>query len=482
MKQTISPLEFFKYLVWLDGRPLLGVIEPYRQQTFMDVLYNFDQQGNPVYNFALIGRAKKNWKSTDLILACLYKLLACHSPHGNDCYLIANDEDQAADDLTIAKKLISVNPILNSEVKINKKEIVRNDGEGSLEILPAGDALGMHGKTYLFCGFDEIHGYRNWDVFEGMAPDPTRHDSLQWVSSYDSLYNSAGNPLFDLKIIAKRGEDPRMYFQWYSADYCTDQNFQDKEPEQRANPSMVSWGNDEYLTQQRRRLPTHKFRRLHLNLPGMPDGTYFDAEKVLDATIEGRTVLKPNKEINYTAFCDMSGGSSDDATLAIAHYDLIKEKIILDLITSQTGLPPFNPRHAVKKFAKLLKKYNVYSVTGDRFAGRTFRQDFQDEGISYNLSELTCSQYYEAFEPILNSGECELLDQPKMLEQLLGLVVRGTKITHMSSEHDDQINSASAAMVTVYNNVSTPIGEIETFGELDTSGGLYGYSLTDGIF
>lgn len=44
MKQA-SPLQFFKPLKWLDGQPLLNVIEPYRQKTFMDALYSFDAIG-----------------------------------------------------------------------------------------------------------------------------------------------------------------------------------------------------------------------------------------------------------------------------------------------------------------------------------------------------------------------------------------------------------------------------------------------------
>ena len=47
---------------------------------------------------------------------------------------------------------------------------------------------------------------------------------------------------------------------------------EDVTPEQRANPSLASWGDDAYLDQQRGRLPTGKYRRLHLNLPGAPDG------------------------------------------------------------------------------------------------------------------------------------------------------------------------------------------------------------------
>jgi hypothetical protein len=52
---------------------------------------------------------------------------------------------------------------------------------------------------------------------------------------------------FDLMKAGQAGDDPRMYFSWYGADFTTDPNFTDATPEQRANPSMASWGNDGYL-------------------------------------------------------------------------------------------------------------------------------------------------------------------------------------------------------------------------------------------
>jgi hypothetical protein len=179
----------------------------------------------------------------------------------------------------------------------------------------------------------------------------------------------------------------------------------------------------------------------------MPEGAYLDAEKVMDCVAVGRKVLHPQPDIDYRSFVDMSGGSSDDAVLCIGHR--IEEKIVIDFIAKQAGRPPFNPRHAVEKFAKILKKYNCYSVEGDKFGGETFRQDFEERGISYAVCGMTKHQLYEALEPVINAGEIELLDEPKLTEQLLGLVVRGTKIDHQGGEHDDFSNGLAgcAAML-----------------------------------
>lgn len=440
-----SPLEFFSHLAWIDGRPLPDVIERYRTDLFMRALYTFGDDGAPVYDLVLAGRGKKNWKSADLILAALYRFLVWPSPLGNDCFLVANDEGQAADDLKLAKKLVSTNPLLGREVEVRAKELVRCDGKGALAILPARDVIGAHGKTYTLVGFDELHGHRTWDLLEALAPDPTRPDALTWITSYASIYNAPGAPLYDLFAAGKQGDDLRMLFSWYAADYGTDPDFADlPEPEQRANPSMESWGNPGYLEQQRRRLPTHKYRRLHLNLPGAPEGAFYDGGKVMAAIIAGRRQLAPQDGVSYLAFVDMSGGSGDDATLGIAHAE--DGRRVLDLVTAQTGRAPFNPRDAVTKFAGVLERYGVATVTGDRYAGETFRADFEDKGVRYVPCGLPKSQLYEALEPPLNAGEIELLDVPKLQEQLLTLVMRGAKIDHQPGDHDDWANAAAGAL------------------------------------
>jgi hypothetical protein len=450
-----SSLEFFDHLRWLDGRPLMKTIESYRRAIFTAALDTYRPDGTPVVNFLLAGRGKKNWKSTDLVLAGLYCLVIRTSTAGNDGYILANDEDQAGDDLELANKLVAANPDLSAELDSMQKEIRRRDGRGALTILPARDVAGAHGKTALFVGFDEIHSYRTYDLFEALAPDPTRADALTWVTSYDTIYNTPGVPLHDFKAIGKAGADPRMLFTWYSGVDCTDPNFADLEPELRANPSIASWPEGRaYLVQQRRRLPTHKFRRLHLNLPGSPNGAFLDQGAVLQAIDIGRPSHPPQPTARHVAFVDMAGGSNDDACLAIARKS--GRRTIVDLVVNQAGRPPFNPRSAVKKFAGVLKEYGVRRVVGDNYAGQTFQMDFAAEGITYKVSPLSKTELYEKFEPKLNAGEIELPDIPKLQKQLLTLVLRGSRVDHQPGDHDDWANAAAGA-VWCANNGAGPI-------------------------
>lgn len=464
MKRVPSSLSFFARLKWIDGSPLK--IDPYRRRIFAEALDAKDRRGQPRYNLVLTGRAKKNFKSADLILAALYRLFAWQSPNGNQCYLLANDEGQAGDDLDLAVKIILANPALHAACTISTKEIKRKDGRGSLLILPAQDVKGSHGKTYSFTGLDEIHGYRDWDLLEAMQLDPTRSDSMMWVTSYASLHHRPGVPLHDLMQRGKAGGDPRMFFSWYAADFTTDPLFADATPEDRANPSRPSWAESGYLEQQQRRLPAHKFRRLHLNLPGLPEGSAFQPDPVMHAIDRARQVRTPEDGLDYSAFVDMSGGSSDDAVLAVGYRDA-DERAVVCRVLNQGPPPPFDPIKAVERFVGVLKEYGLASVTGDKYAGETFKVAFEERGIVYRISEYTKSQLYESFEPALNSQQVILPNVPELEQQLLGLIWRGGKIDHPAGEHDDYANAATGAVHVILGDTRAPGDVGITLGQTD---------------
>ena len=102
----VDPLKFFSLLKWLDGRPLLTVMETYRQQILSEALSTVREDGAPRYRRVLTGRGKKNSKTSDAVLAALYKLMvwvpAGHA--GNQIYFVASDLGQADDDLGVPGK------------------------------------------------------------------------------------------------------------------------------------------------------------------------------------------------------------------------------------------------------------------------------------------------------------------------------------------------------------------------------------------
>src|SRR5262249_17177107 len=137
-------------------------------------------------------------------------------------YLLGNDEGQADDGFDLGTKVVAASPALRERLVVKRKVIERRDGRGFLMILPAQNAGGQHGKSYRAALFDEIHGYKTWDLLEAMQLDPTRPDSQMWLTSYASIHHRPGVPLFDLFAKGKARSDPRMHFSWYAADFTTD--------------------------------------------------------------------------------------------------------------------------------------------------------------------------------------------------------------------------------------------------------------------
>jgi hypothetical protein len=106
----------------------------------------------------------------------------------------------------------------------------------------------------------------------------------------------------------------------------------------------------------------------------------------------------------------------------------------------------------VEDFSTLLKSYGIRAVTGDRYAGEWPREQFRKHGIAYDLSAKPKSDIYRDLLPVLNSGQCELLDIPRLISQLINLerrTARGGRdsIDHPPGGHDDIINAVAGVLV-----------------------------------
>jgi hypothetical protein len=181
--------------------------------------------------------------------------------------------------------------------------------------------------------------------------------------------------------------------------------------------------------------------------------TFVSREVVEAATVSGRFELPPVAGINYIAFVDPSGGSSDSMTLAVSHFDRATKCAVLDAVRERRA--PFSPDAVVSEFAVLLKSYGIRKVVGDRYAGEWPRERFAAHGIAqYEPSEQSKSEIYLSFLPSLNSGKIELLDNAVLTGQLIGLerrAARGARdsVDHAPGARDDVVNAAAGACVLV---------------------------------
>lgn len=178
--------------------------------------------------------------------------------------------------------------------------------------------------------------------------------------------------------------------------------------------------------------------------------TFISLEVVESRIAMGIFELPPVADLSYVGFVDPSGGRSDSMTLAVAH-----ERggiAVLDLLREVEA--PFSPENAVAEFADLLKRYRLSEVAGDKYGGEWPREQFVKRGITYRVAEQSRSELYLELLPALMSGQALLLDNPRLVTQLVGLerrTARGGRdsVDHSPGGHDDLANAAAGALVNV---------------------------------
>ncbi len=180
--------------------------------------------------------------------------------------------------------------------------------------------------------------------------------------------------------------------------------------------------------------------------------TFISREVVESCVTAGIFERPPQPSVRYIGFVDPSGGSADDMALAIAHREgeRHKETIILDCV--RVVRPPFSPDAVAHEFAETLRSYRVSNVTGDRYGGEWPRERLAAHGVRYEVTTRVKSDIYREVLPLINAGRVDLLDHPKLVNQLASLerrTARGGRdsIDHPPGAHDDIANAVAGALV-----------------------------------
>ena len=177
--------------------------------------------------------------------------------------------------------------------------------------------------------------------------------------------------------------------------------------------------------------------------------SFVSREAVAACVVPDRHELLPVTGIRYYAFTDPSGGSSDSMTLAVGH--LSGDRVVLDAVRERRA--PFNPEDVVADFAGVVASYGCTCVTGDRYAGEWPTARFRVHNIQYLPARMSKSVLYSALLPKLNAGQVELLDVPRISQQLGALERRTARSGKDSIDHPprqiDDLANAVAGLVQI---------------------------------
>lgn len=360
--------------------------------------------------------------------------------------LLASDRAQAGVLFRYIEAMLDDVPGLSRFVLARTKESISLTTGVSIEV-HTNSYRAVRGRTIVVCIADEI---AFWDGETTTDPDVEVLNAVRpaMITIPDALL------LVVSSAYARRGELYRAYERFWGVD---DPNvLVVKAPTWLTNPDLPREHPD--------------IARAYEDDPVVADAEYgsnfrSDCERPLSREALQAVTMKDRREIAYApglqfnAFIDASGGSSDSMTLAIAHKKA--NRVVLAATREKTA--PFDPGVVVADFAKILRAYRITRVRADRYAAEWPKAQFAKYGIAYLPSELSKSELYGEFIPMVNSQRVELLDDPRMAKQFETLERRTTRngrdtIDHNRGGKDDIANAVAGAAYYAEKPVSVPFG------------------------
>jgi hypothetical protein len=176
---------------------------------------------------------------------------------------------------------------------------------------------------------------------------------------------------------------------------------------------------------------------------------FLDRQTVEDCVDNGIHVRPPSNN-RYFAFADSLGGRGDAYSVAIVHWDNALGAAVLDNLYEKRS--PFDPPSTHDEIAALLKQYDVKDIKGDRYAIGLIESEYASRGFKYTPSELVRSDVYLNTLPLFTSGRVRLLDNQRLIHQLVSLERRTTRLGKDTIDHpprafDDLANATCGALL-----------------------------------
>jgi hypothetical protein len=356
--------------------------------------------------------------------------------------ILAVDRDQAKVAFNYALAFFE-QPILAKLVKRTSADTIELTNGLAIEVT-TNDRRRVRGRTVICAILDELAHWRSENT---VTPDDEVYGAIvpAMATIPNALLIGISSPYSRRGLLWKKFSD-----HWGKPGNV----LAARAPTWRMNPTIAKDG--EFLASQYAKDPT--WAASEFGAEWRTDlEAFVSLEAIRDCITSGVRERLPDRKNAYVAFVDPSGGSNDSFTMAIAHSEGVgtNKTQILDALRERK--PPFSPEGVVEEFAALLRQYRVTKVHGDKYAGEWPREQFSKRGVHYETAERTKSQLYQDLLPLINSGAVDLLDNDRLVQQLVGLerrTARGGKdsIDHAPGLHDDLCNVAAGAITTAYKN------------------------------
>ena len=336
-------------------------------------------------------------------------------------------------------------PMLQNEVVEETKESFLLSNGVRIMIL-TGDWRAVRGFSLLACIVDELS-------FFGLSEESrVRSDTELIRALLPSLSTTKGRLICITTGYAKKG----ITYKWYRKYWGNNKGkvLVWKAPSRTMNPTLPQSVVDAAMEEDRASALSEYMGEFRQDVI-----IWLPREAIEMVVVKGRKELLPRKDIRYYGFCDVSGGRSEDAGLAIGHRDKGR-KVVIDFAKRYKA--PHSPYEVIASMCGELKRYYIKVVVGDNYSAEFCRQAFLSNGIGYEKCKLSKSGLYLELLPRICSKEIELLDEETSIQQLASLERRtrsGGKdaVDHCQGGKDDLCN-AIAGVSTVMSKKLIRVG------------------------
>jgi hypothetical protein len=377
-------------------------------------------------------------------MAALVVFLACLRAYGHvtvagerpTVLLLAANVKQAGVALGYVVGILESTPLLAAMVRSKTADSIELSNGVVIEVRPA-SFRGLRGITAVAVVADEI---AFWYTEDSQSANP---DSEIIAALRPALATTQGPLIAISSPYARRGELWSTY-QRHFGPAGDPKILVAKAPSRTMNPSLPESVVTRALERDHAAASAEYMAEFRSDLE-----RFLTVEAVSACVMLGVRELPPQRQ-GYIAFVDPSGGSADSITMAIAFRAHGEGGAILAAIRERR--PPFSPAAVVAEFVKTLREYGVTEVRGDAYGAQWVAESFRNLGVNDRQSEKNRSQIYSEILPAINSREVSLLDDKRLIGQLVALERRTSRsgkdtIDHAPGAHDDIANAACGALV-----------------------------------
>ena len=451
-----------------------GELKPAERKIFKEVTGREREPGRQVEElWAIVGR--RGGKSRGTATAAAYIAGLCdHSDtlapgETGVLLIIAPDQRQAAVCLNYISALFEATPMMRQLMASKTADSITLRNRVKIEVRAASFRT-LRGPTYIAVIADEA---AFWHSDNSANPD------TEILAAVRPGLATTGGPLIVISSpYARRGEIYETYRRHYRAEgdplILVAQG-----PSRKFNPTLPQRVVDRAIERDPASASAEYLAQFRTDIKS------FVPREVVGSCIDAGVFERVPEYCNrYFAFCDPSGGSADSFTLAVAHKS--KGLVIVDAVRETK--PPFSPEQVVVEFCETLKRFKVSKVLGDHYGGEWPREQFRKHGIDYEPASKSKSELYRDLLPALNSQQVRLLDNPRLLQQLVSLERRTARsgkdtIEHPPNAHDDLANAVAGVVSTMTAQIGTYdtslnwVGDDNTYGKFTFGDYLFGLRL-----